>query len=266
MPGTDLYSTQDNVLPTNKIMELGSPKASGPMESFVESGQRRADYLPPLPEQIAPTVTTKELYDNRKFGLYNPNKTEEDYAYGQSALDKAGNGLAKLAGTTASTIVNNSVGLLYGIGSAVVDRKFSSLYDNEFFKKMDSVSQEMENRFPHYYTEAERKDPLALKSIFTGNFFWDKIVKNLGYSAGAAVTAYGATAALEALQLSKGLVAAGRGLQALEATEAGIAEGRGMAGVLQALKNPRSVASKLGQGLEALGTVEAGAQASTATR
>ena len=266
MPGTDLYSTQDNVLPTNKIMELGSPKASGPMESFVESGQRRADYLPPLPEQIAPTVTTKELYDNRKFGLYNPNKTEEDYAYGQSALDKAGNGLAKLAGTTASTIVNNSVGLLYGIGSAVVDRKFSSLYDNEFFKKMDSVSQEMENRFPHYYTEAERKDPLALKSIFTGNFFWDKIVKNLGYSAGSAVTAYGATAALEALQLSKGLVAAGRGLQALEATEAGIAEGRGMAGVLQALKNPRSVASKLGQGLEALGTVEAGAQASTATR
>ena len=266
MPGTDLYSTQDNVLPTNKIMELGSPKASGPMTAFVESGERRADYLPPLPEQIAPTVTTKELYDNRKFGLYNPNKTEEDYAYGQSALNKAGNGIAKLAGTTASTIVNNTVGLLYGATSAIVNQKFSSLYDNEFFKKMDDVSTEMENRFPHYYTEAERKDPLALKSIFTGNFFWDKIVKNLGYSAGSAVTAYGATAALEALQLSKGLVAAGRGLQALEATEAGLAEGRGMAGVIQALKNPRSVASKLGQGLEALGTVEAGAQASTATR
>ena len=266
MPGTELYSTQDNVLPTNKIMELGSPKASGPMTAFVESGERRADYLPPLPEQIAPTVTTKELYDNRKFGLYNPNKTEEDYAYGQSALDKAGNGIAKLAGTTASTIVNNSVGLLYGVGSAIVNQKFSSLYDNEFFKKMDDVSTEMENRFPHYYTEAERKDPIALKSIFTGNFFWDKIVKNLGYSVGSAVTAYGATAALEALQLSKGLVAAGRGLQALEATEAGIAEGRGMAGIVQALKNPKSVASKLGQGLEALGTIEAGAQASTATR
>jgi len=266
MPGTDLYSTQDNVLPTNKIMELGSPKASGPINLFVDSGDRRPDYLPPLPEQIAPTVTTKELYDNRKFGLYNPNKTEEDYAYGQSALDKAGNGLAKLAGTTASTIVNNSVGLLYGATSALVNQKFSSLYDNEFFKRMDTVSQEMENRFPHYYTEAERKDPLALKSIFTGNFFWDKIVKNLGYSAGAAVTAYGATAALEALQLSKGLVAAGRGLQALEATEAGLAEGRGMAGIIQALKNPRSVASKLGQGLESLGTIEAGAQASTATR
>ena len=266
MPGTDLYSTQDNVLPTNKIMELGSPKASGPMNLFVESGERRADYLPPLPEQIAPTVTTKELYDNRKFGLYNPNKTEEDYAYGQSALDKAGNGIAKLAGTTASTIVNNTVGLLFGATSALVNQKFSSLYDNDFFKRMDAVSQEMENRFPHYYTEAERKDPLALKSIFTGNFFWDKIVKNLGYSAGAAVTAYGATAALEALQLSKGLVAAGRGLQALEATEAGIAEGRGMAGIIQALKNPRSVASKLGQGLESLGTIEAGAQASTATR
>jgi len=135
MPGTDLYSTQENVLPTNQIMEVGSPKASGPINFFIDSGERRASFLPPLPpeeEQIASTVTTKELYDNRRFGLYDRTKTEEDYAYGQSALNKAGNGIAKLAGTTASTIVNNTFGLLYGMGSAIVNQKFASLYDNEF--------------------------------------------------------------------------------------------------------------------------------------
>jgi hypothetical protein len=269
MPGTDLYSTQENVLPTNKIMEVGSPKASGPINFFIDSGERRASFLPPLPpedEQIAATVTNKELYDNRRFGLYDRTKTEEDYAYGQSALDKAGNGIAKLAGTTASTIVNNTFGLLYGMGSAIVNQKFASLYDNDFYRKMDTMSDEMRNAFPHYYTEAEKKNPLALSSVFTGNFLWDKIVSNLGYAVGSAVTAYGATAALEALQLSKGLMAAGRGLQALEATEAGLAEGRGIAGVVQALKNPRSVAGKLGRGLEALGTIEEGAKASKATQ
>ena len=182
MAGTDLYPIKENIQPTLSSLPVGSTL---PMTPFVASEQRKDDFLPPpasgLP-QIASTLSTGELYENRKFGLYDPSKTEEQYAYGQSAWDKAGNGLAKLAGTTATTLADNTIGLLYGMGAALGNQKFSSLYDNDFFKKMDEISKEMENKFPHYYTLSEQKDPLALSSIFTGNFFWDKIVKNLGYS------------------------------------------------------------------------------------
>ena len=266
MAGTDLYPIKENIQPTLSSLPVGSTL---PMTPFVASEQRKDDFLPPpaigLP-QIASTLSTGELYENRKFGLYDPSKTEEQYAYGQSAWDKAGNGLAKLAGTTATTLADNTIGLLYGMGAALGNQKFSSLYDNDFFKKMDEISKEMENKFPHYYTLSEQKDPLALSSIFTGNFFWDKIVKNLGYSAGAAITGFGASAALEALSLSRGLVAAGKGLQALEATEVAIAEGKGIAGTIQALKNPKNTLSKFGGILEEFGTIAPGARFSKANQ
>lgn len=266
MAGTDLYPIKENIQPNLLSLPVGSTL---PMTPFLASEQRKDDFLPPpasgLP-QVAPTLTTGELYENRKFGLYDPFKTEEQYAYGQSAWDKAGNGLAKLAGTTATTLANNTVGLLYGMGAALGNQKFSSLYDNDFFKKMDDVSKEMENRFPHYYTMAEQKDPLALGSIFTGNFFWDKIVKNLGFAAGAAITGFAASAALEGLGLSRGLVAAGKGLQALEATEIAIAEGKGIAGVVSALKTPKSTLSKFGGMLEEFGTIAPGARFSKANQ
>ncbi len=260
MAGTELYPIKENILPTPQSLPIGSTL---PVAPFVASEQRKDDFLPPPASgvpQVAPMTSTGELYEARKFAMYDPSKTEEQYAYGQSAWDKAGNGLAKLAGTTAITLADNTVGLLYGMGAALGNLKFSSLYDNDFFKHMDEVSKEMENKFPHYYTAAEQKNPLALSSVFTGNFFWDKIVKNLGFSAGAAITGFGASAALEAIGLSKGLVAAGKGLQALEATEDAVAEGKAIGGIIQALKNPKPTLSRFGGVLEELGTVAPGAK------
>jgi hypothetical protein len=208
------------------------------------------------------TSTLSDKYPKVFKGLNN----EELYAQNQGALEKAGNGLAKFAGITSTTIANNTVGLLYGVVKGFADGKFSSVYDNEFTQRMDTFSKYMEDAFPNYYTTSELEDPLALRSIFTGNFLWDKIVKNLGFSAGAAISAYGFSAALEAMQLSKGLVASGRALQALEATEAGLAESKGVASLVQALKNPKNVLSKFGGVLEDFGTVQAGAKYSTANR
>ena len=208
------------------------------------------------------TSTLSDKYPKVFKGLNN----EELYAQNQGALEKAGSGLAKFAGITGTTIANNTVGLLYGLTKGFSDGKFSSVYDNEFTQRMDTFSKYMEDAFPNYYTAAELEDPLALRSIFTGNFLWDKIVKNLGFSAGAAISAYGFSAALEAMQLSKGLVASGRALQALEATEAGLAESKGVAGIVQALKNPKGVISKFGGALEEFGTAQAGAKYSTANR
>ena len=273
MAGTDLFALKENVVPVNTAPEIGSTDPSVSVSAispsaFAASEERKDDFMPPTASQtkgIAETVTSEQLFDARRFPVFNREKTEEDFAYGQSTWDKAKFGIGKFAGITGQTIANNTAGLIYGIGAAIGNQKFSSLYDNDWSKMMDAASERMETYMPHYYTEAEKRDPLALSSVFTGNFFWDKIVKNLGFSAGAAVSVLGTGPLLEALNLSKGLVMAGKAAQALEATEAGIAEGKGLASMITSLKNATtSGVSKFGAVLEDLGTVSAGAKYSKA--
>ena len=271
MAGTDLFPIKENVTPLNSSPQIGSTDPSvsaSPISAYAASEERKDDFMPPTASQtkgIAETVTSQELYDARKFPVFNREKTEEDFAYGQSGWDKAKFGIGKFAGITGQTIANNTAGLVYGIGAAIGNQKFSSLYDNDWSKMMDAASERMETYMPHYYTEAEKRDPLALSSVFTGNFFWDKIIKNLGFSAGAAASVLGTGAVLEALNLSKALVIGGRAAQALEATEAGVAEGRGLGSVINSLKNATtSGLSKFGGVLEELGTVSAGAKYSKA--
>jgi hypothetical protein len=271
MAGSDLFALKENIVPLNSSPEIGSTDPSvsvSAVSPYAASEERKDDFMPPTANQtkgIAETVTSQELYDARRFPVFNREKTEEDFAYGQSAWDKAKFGIGKFAGITAQTIANDTAGLIYGIGAAIGNQKFSSLYDNEWSKMMDAASERMETYMPNYYTEAEKRDPLALSSIFTGNFFWDKIIKNLGFSAGTAVSVLATGGVLEALNLSKGLVMGGRALQALEATEAGIVEGKGIASMINSLKNVSvSGASKFGSVLEGLGTVSTGAKYSKA--
>ena len=271
MAGTDLFPIKENVTPLNASPQIGSTDPSvsvSPISAFAASEERKDDFMPPTASQtkgIAETVTSQELYDARRFPVFNREKTEEDFAYGQSSWDKAKFGIGKFAGITGQTIANNTAGLVYGIGAAIGNQKFSSLYDNDWSKMMDAASERMETYMPNYYTEAEKKDPLALSSVFTGNFFWDKIIKNLGFSAGAAASVLGTGAVLEALNLSKALVIGGRAAQALEATEAGIAEGEGLGSMINALKNATTKGiSKFGTVVENLGTVSTGAKYSKA--
>jgi predicted NAD-dependent protein-ADP-ribosyltransferase YbiA (DUF1768 family) len=264
MAGTDLYPVRENIPPIPSLQPIGSTQANLSVASPYEaSAKRKDDFYPSAnnTQDIAKTVTSQELFDARKFPSFNPEKTEEDYAYGQTTFEKAKNGLGKMVGLTGMTIANNTAGLLYGVTAAIGNQNFSSLYDNDWSKAMDESSKRMEEIMPHYYTDAERDSPLALSSIFSGNFFWDKIVKNIGFMAGTAVTAYGASALAEAMSLSKGLVSAGKWAQALEATEAGVAEAKGLAGVVNALKSAGTkVATKFGAAVEGLGTVNTGAK------
>jgi hypothetical protein len=255
---------------------IGGPRVPNALPNLgIGDGGGRGSNLSELQQAIVNAMgaenTSEFAYENSTLNdkyprIFKGLNNEELYAQNQGALDKAGNGLAKLAGTTGTTLANSTAGLLYGITQGISDGKFSSVFNNEFSQKMDDFSKYMENKFPNYYTASELQDPLALRSIFTGNFFWDKIVKNLGFAAGTAIGAYGFSAALEALSLSKSLVASGRALQALEATEAGINEGKGVASIIQALKNPKNTLSKFGGALEEFGTVQAGAKYSTANR
>lgn len=103
----------------------------------------------------------------------------------QSSIAKIGNGLAKgivLAGTT---FLDGTLGLLIGGQKAIEEGKWSSLWDNDFSRAMQNVSDAAERAAPNYYSTDE-EDESWYENIFTANFLGDKLIKNLGFTIGAA--------------------------------------------------------------------------------
>jgi hypothetical protein len=167
------------------------------------------------------TIDITGRYPFQRVGFDN----EELYAQGQSWLSKAGNALGKATGLAATTFLNGTAGLLFGLGAWVNNGKFSSLYDNDFTRSLDQFNQNLENQLPNYYTRQERDaEWYSPNNWFTANFVFDKVIKNLGFAAGAALTGGVYSAAIKGIA---GLTAVGRMSTALEATENALAVERG---------------------------------------
>lgn len=95
-----------------------------------------------------------------------------------------GAGLAKGAILAGTTFLDGTVGLVLGAGTAIGEGRWSGLWDNDFFKAMQSVNEWSEQALPNYYTKAEQEQPWY-ENIFTANFLGDKFIKNLGFTVGA---------------------------------------------------------------------------------
>lgn len=184
---------------------------------------------------------------------------EEMYAQHQSGLDKIKNGVAKFAGTTFTSFVDGTAGLVNGIFTAVSEGRWSGLWDNATTRKMDELSQKWEDDFAHYRTIREREGNWWEPSnLFTGNMFWDGIVKNLGFSLGAYASGFGIASALKAIGLTSKLVGLGEqwSEKALQAINEGASMGKTsrMATTLSKLENVYNEAKySLGTGLKTHG-------------
>jgi hypothetical protein len=115
---------------------------------------------------------------------------EEIYAQGQGWGSKMVNGVGKGLALTGTTFLQSTVGLLNGLNEWRDTGRFASFYDNDFNRKLDEINKELEDKLPNYYTQVERdRDWYDPKKLFSANFIWDGIVKNLGFAAGAALSA-----------------------------------------------------------------------------
>lgn len=97
---------------------------------------------------------------------------------------KIGAGLSKGAVLAGTTFLNGTLGLALGIGTAVIEGKWSGLWDNDFSRAMDSFNKRAEEVLPNYYTQDELNQPWYT-NIFTANFLGDKFIKNIGFTVGA---------------------------------------------------------------------------------
>ena len=168
-----------------------SPKGGNAFDEFFGSG--------PVISPMLPTVSAKELYDNRRYGKYDAGIVgiEDQHGYAQSNWDKAANGILKGLNLTATTVAGGFT-TLYGIGKWATVGKFSDIWDNEGSRKLDEWNNEVDQTYlPNYYTDKEKNASwYSTDNWLTANFLFDKLIKNSGYAVGAMVSGNIANAGL----------------------------------------------------------------------
>ncbi len=208
-------------------------------------------------------------YENFMPGDYN---NEDAYAQGQGWASKMVNGVGKGLVLTGTTFLQSTVGLVNGIIRWGQDGRFASLYDNEMNRWLDEkVVKASEDILPNYYQTGEREQNwYSPNKLFSANFLWDGVVKNLGFAAGAALSGGAYAAALKSIPLTARLFSVGKGAEALAASEEALLAADKAASTYGKLKGLSdkflSSYSSLGQGgrvtVAALATVgEAGFEA-----
>lgn len=166
---------------------------------------------------------------NPRYNSYVPGDydNEDAYAQGQGWTEKMINGVGKGLVLTGTTFLQSTVGLVNGLASWANDGKFSSFYNNDFNKRLDDINKELDtNLLPNYETNIEKDAKwYSPDYLFTANFLWNGIVKNMGFAAGAALSG-GVYAAgikgLSSLPRISRLVSIGKQAEVLAATEQGL--------------------------------------------
>lgn len=148
--------------------------------------------------EAAPTVVQSPLYNTKtKLGqsyfdqdVYTKGEFEDASsvrAENQPAIVQAINGTTKgaiLAGTTA---LSGVLGIPYGIYSAVSNKDFSKLWDNDVTRTAQLINDASEEWLPNYYTKDQLESSwYSPTNLLSANFLFDKVIKNIGFTVGAA--------------------------------------------------------------------------------
>ena len=136
---------------------------------------------------LADTNTSwgESIWDDSSANAAEFERLSDIRAENQPWFAKIGAGLAKGTVLAGTTFLNGTLGLVYGIGTAINEGKWSGLWDNDFSRAMDEFNQWSEKELPNYYTQDEIDNPMTLRNIFSANFLADKFIKNIGFTVGA---------------------------------------------------------------------------------
>jgi len=155
--------------PDTQLPQIDNPASSGSsafkqsVSSLGAGGTSNSNFTEELfgktkPSAMAPTVSDKELYDNRRYGVYNSDTLdiEDQKAYGQSNLDKATNGILKGLNLTATTIAGG-FGMLGGLAISPFTGRLADIWDNEVTNALDEWNNKVDQEYlPNYYTNVEK--------------------------------------------------------------------------------------------------------------
>ncbi len=135
-------------------------------------------------------IPRSELLANQRYNIYERDRDLENvYGLQQSWTDQLANGVVKFAATGLGTFLQ-SFGTIPNTVSALKTGKLSELSGGPdgYESNVSNWLTNIEDIFPNYYTRAEKESPFLAALPFapgSANFWGDKIIKNLGFTAGA---------------------------------------------------------------------------------
>ena len=239
------------------LPNLDNPASTGRFgyQQSVEGKQSAVDQFfgrGPVVNSMAPTVTAKELYENRRYEIFSPDITdiENQKANAQSWGTQAANGILKGLNLAATTTVGGFA-MLEGALESAFSGRLADIWDNKILRDLDDWNNKVDQEYlPNYYSTKETEASwYSTDNWFRPNFLFDKLVKNSGYAVGAMISGNIANA---------GLLRAGRGLGALaDAYAVGAEASQSFKTFTPLLKN-MSRAFSVGKNVEAAAALEKG--------
>ena len=178
-------------------------------------------------------------YDTEVESLTDLEDLNEFRAQTQPWYDQIANGALKMVTTAATTFVDGTLGTLMGLGTGVANLMdddpstgfWRGMWDNAVTNAMADINENMEKVATNYRSEWENNANVferMFSSKGAANFWGDDILKNAGFTIGAAASIWatnGVGGALKGVgllgKLGKGLGLVRAGEAGLEATKAG---------------------------------------------
>lgn len=207
-----------NDLRLNSPRNLQSPVYNPETSDFLGNSQYDQDYY-----------TEDELYRMRE----NPNELRYE---NQPWYDTLANGIGKMLGTAGTTFVSSLVGLPYGLFQVGSQGRWSAIWDNDVTQGLANVDKWLEDNMTNYKSQKQIDSPwYDPANLFSMNFIADDIIKNAGFTLGAAASMAVGSGSLGLMSKAMGLVGgagsstkmAGNALSALfSATGEGMIEAR----------------------------------------
>lgn len=225
---------------------LGQPTTdSSFISNFIRMGRSNPNSVTQMYSPSGETNVGQQLvdygygaskYDDDITRLSQVEDINEFRAQDQPWYDQIANGAMKMLTTAGTTFLDGTLGTLWGIGQGIVnlidddpDTGFwRGMWDNGFSNAMADTQEKMENTFKNYRTEWEQNAAWydrIFSSSGAANFWGDDILKNAGFTLGAAGAIWATAGAGVALKGTGGLSKLGKaiglareGVEGLEAT------------------------------------------------
>jgi hypothetical protein len=191
-PDVDISSSGEAFKEIDSTIGLDIPgQFSEPFQGITADQARnfRGGFMPMNVNSPFSVVSKSELLENQRYPLYERGiNLENVYGLQQSGLEQLGNGLVKMGAFALGTF-GQSFATIPNTARAIKNGSLAELSNPDGYEaSIDDWMKNVENYFPNYVTDYERKRGLATAIPFTygsANFWGDKILKNSGFMVGA---------------------------------------------------------------------------------
>jgi len=148
---------------------------------YEEAAQKYTSYAYPKQEMdIAPSKYDEGFLYN----VRDPYEAlNEQRAQQQSGMAKLGLGLSKALVLTGTTALDGIIGTAVGAANMGEQQKLSAIWDNPFSRSMNAINEASDEWMPIYQTK-DSKNASFIGQMGYADFWGDKFLKNLGFTAG----------------------------------------------------------------------------------